>query len=435
MRFTKALVDGLVSADEAAEVTFFADAEAIAVEGLEAAYAGTRVTVVPIQDETVTTSARGTGPIKAEEQKSAIWRTGRDLLKRNPALHRFAQNTFSRAKAILLGEKPFFLFEMPAAIRTQLDEHDIIYLAFPFYMKAFDAQKPVVATFHDLNHLHFPENFSIGAVEIYDRDVREWSEKVTLAVTSTHVIESELTENYDAARGKTRVAYVAPYSVRSFSAAEREAALEELGLGDRDFVVYPANTHSHKNLLRFVQAAERLKALMGAAAPVFVVTGFQTDLIGKGDEPGYARTVADWIRTESSLSIGEDVRFLGYVSDVQVDALTHSAKLVVSTSIYEAGCGPALDAWQFGVPVAFSDIPPFAEQIEALHTEAWTFDPADPDDIAATLKEALDRYEESLAMAVRSKQAISAYGWCEAASCYLDIFREAIAMHDKEAGV
>jgi glycosyltransferase involved in cell wall biosynthesis len=161
----------------------------------------------------------------------------------------------------------------------------------------------------------------------------------------------------------------------------------------------------------------------GLPCPI-VITGYGTDGLGAGKWPSLEE--ADRFLASSGLVLGRDVRALGLVTDEEIDALTRSAALVVSTSLYEAGCGPALDAWQFGVPVAFSNIPPFLEQLEALGVEAWSFDPKDPEDIARVIGHALADREESLAMAARSKEAIKRYTWKQAAAGYLRAFERAI---------
>ena len=61
-----------------------------------------------------------------------------------------------------------------------------------------------------------------------------------------------------------------------------------------------------------------------------------------------------------------DVRGMGYQTNETIDVLIQNAKLLVSPSIYEAICTPAMDAWNFGTPTAISDIAPFRE-----HEHAW----------------------------------------------------------------
>jgi len=48
-----------------------------------------------------------------------------------------------------------------------------------------------------------------------------------------------------------------------------------------------------------------------------------------------------------------------------------------------------MDAWQAGVPVAFSNIAPFVEQLDRFGVEAWVFDPHDPSDVADKIHSAV----------------------------------------------
>src|SRR5574340_305029 len=121
----------------------------------------------------------------------------------------------------------------------------------------------------------------------------------------------------------------------------------------------------------------------------------------------------------------EDFNALGYVSNADVDALTSGADVVVSASRYEAGCGPAMDAWQAGAPVAFSNIPPFLEQMERFGPQAWVFDPLDPDDIAEKIRSAIYDTERSASMVEQSLKAFAVYTWDDVAREYYRVFAEA----------
>lgn len=129
---------------------------------------------------------------------------------------------------------------------------------------------------------------------------------------------------------------------------------------------------------------------------------------------------------EKGLKLGEDVFLLGYVSDEEADTLMGHADMVVSASLYEAGSGPAVDAWHAGTPVAFSNLPPFMEQLEVLGTKAWVFDPNNPDDIANVLERALFETERTRTMVEESLAAIGRRRWADVAREYYEVFRQAI---------
>lgn len=89
----------------------------------------------------------------------------------------------------------------------------------------------------------------------------------------------------------------------------------------------------------------------------------------------------------------ERIEFLGRVSDERLEALYRNASLYVCTSLYEGFGIPALEAMQYGCPVAVSDIEIFHE---VLGENAVYFNPTDRNDIAEKISLALSKnYDEN----------------------------------------
>lgn len=99
---------------------------------------------------------------------------------------------------------------------------------------------------------------------------------------------------------------------------------------------------------------------------------------------------------------------------------------MVSPSIYEAICTPAMDAWFFGTPTAISDIPPFREHEAAWGIRSAYFDPTDIENIADTLEKYINNPEEAKKDGMISKENISKYSWDIVAKKYLEVFNKAI---------
>jgi glycosyltransferase involved in cell wall biosynthesis len=421
-RFAYALVDGLLAADPSAEIAFFVQETLVELDALDQHFADMPVEIVPIKDSAVAAQPRQAE--KPEGQKSLIWRVGRDVLKKWPALHRASIEAFSKSRSRLRGEKHWSMFSMPSDVVARLDSYDVVYLALPLWIEPFQTKAAVVGTFHDLNYRAFPENFSEADYRKWDSDFRYWSDRAEIVVASTRFIKDELVAAFPDVEPKVRVIYLAPYSVREVSAEQKDATLSRFGLVGVPFVLYPANITRHKNLKTYVEAAAVLRARMGSSAPKFVIAGIGTDSIAREATSVYVRSIQDVLHS-AGLVLGRDVLALGYVSDAEIDALTQSAALLVSASLYEAGCGPAMDAWKSGVPVAFSNIAPFLEQIEVLGVDALTFDPLNPESIADAVERALLNPEAMREMAVRSERAISSYTWAGVGRQYLEAFAEA----------
>jgi glycosyltransferase involved in cell wall biosynthesis len=424
-RFTHAIIEGLLAADPVVAIDYFV-ADRLLTSGRVPAFSDrNRVRVVPLGDPDVVDS-------NLDERHGIVqWLNMR--LSNYPRLHAAARAAYlgawPAATRLLRGRraKHWYEFALPPDLLRNLATYDLVYFPFPYYIDPAFVPAPVVGTFHDVNHKHFPENFEPVLRQQMDRQMEFWTERADAVVVSTHFIESDVLQFYPGAAQKTSVVYVPPYNVTPLTEDARTSALARFGLRDHAFILYPSNHAYHKNLLGLVAAAGALKRRNGSLEFPVVFTGFNTDKIGAGNVRSFI--ALDAFLKSSSLVVGEDIRGLGFVTDEEVDSLTRSARIVVSTSLYEAGCGPALDAWQFGVPVAFSNIPPFLEQMQALDVEAWVFDPNDPQDIAQTLSTALANREGSLSMARRSRRAIAGHTWRLAGESYLQIFQQAIARH------
>lgn len=421
-RFTHAIIEGLIAADPTVSIDYFVS-DRLLEAGRVPDFSHTgRTRVIPISDPAVVDSNL--------DERHRLLQWVNIKLSAHPRLHAAARSLYLRAWPLVArvraGKlvKRWYQFAFTPELLEQFRGYDVVYLPFPYYIDPAAIAAPVVGTFHDVNHKHFPENFEPSLVRQIDRQLDYWTRRANGVVVSTRFIEEDLIRHYPGAADRCSIVYVPPYNVAPLSEPARVAALAKFGLRDDGFLVYPSNQAHHKNLTGLVAAADVMKRQTGRLEYPIVFTGFGTDKLGTGQVRSFEEV--DRFLSTSSLTVGEDVHGLGFVTDEEVDSLTRSARIVVSTSLYEAGCGPALDAWQFGVPVAFSDIPPFVEQLDALGVEAWVFDPRDPKDIARVLAAALADGNEALAMAARSREAIAGHTWARAGAEYLRIFERAV---------
>lgn len=420
-RFTHALIEGLLAADPTVSIDYYVSDRLLEAGRVPDFTQGGRTRVIPISDPAVVDSNLD------ERQGFVQWLNIR--MSAHPRVHSVARSLYQAVWPVIARVregrpvKRWYEFAFTAELLDEFRRYDVVYLPFPFYIEPAQVEAPVVGTFHDVNHKHFPENFQPGLRQQIDRQIDYWTRRADAVAVSTRFIEEDLTQYYPGAADRTSIVYVPPYNVAALTEDARLAALARFHLREGGFLLYPSNQAYHKNLIGLVTAADIMKRRTGQLEYPIVFTGFGTDKLGLGKVRSFEEV--DRYLASSSLTLGEDVRGLGFVTDDEVDSLTRSARVVVSTSLYEAGCGPALDAWQFGVPVAFSNIPPFVEQLQALGVEAWVFDPEDPNDIARALTGALAEWSESLAMAARSRTAIASHTWSRAGAEYLAVFERA----------
>jgi glycosyltransferase involved in cell wall biosynthesis len=366
-------------------------------------------------------------PAKPQKVRGAWWQIPVGLLKKMPWLHKRLLAIWIGVHNVLFPPPPlWWRYRLPDDVVRQLKEYDVIYLGWPYYMEPVKFGAPLVATFHDFHYRQFPEAYGDEQRNLVERQTRTWLKRCTTAVTSTGFIKDELLSYYHRVAPKVDVVYLAPYGFERPSAESIEATLARLGV-QHPYALFSGGRSGHKNFVAILEAAGILKQ---RGTPVHLaITGLGADVIGKpsDEHPSDPIHRMNEIIKEYRMISGVDYFPLGYVPNEDVDALTAGADVVVSASLYEAGCGPANDAWQAGVPVAFSNIPPFLEQIRHFGVAAWVFDPHDPSDVADKMHSAVFDRETTRAMVAQSLHVFDAYTWDDVARGYLRVFAEAAA--------
>ena len=291
-----------------------------------------------------------------------------------------------------------------AEVQQATKGFDIAFFPWPYYINCpKDMPCPMVATFHDFNFHYYFSGGSCNAagLEVLNREIPVWL-KHSSPVVSTHFMKEELGKFYPLYKEKAQVIHLAPFT----RPVETEAVVSE------PFILYPTHLASHKNIGALLSAHYLLKQM---GHPILLI------LTGPGTELVRGRSVQFGVERDEK---NVDVKGLGYVSHTQMDALIKGAQVVVTTSLYEAGNGPGLDAWAQGTPVAMSNIPAFMEHLEVQGVRAAVFDPLSPVDIANKLQELLINRHTALENARLSQEAIAHFTWESVANKYLEIFDE-----------
>jgi glycosyltransferase involved in cell wall biosynthesis len=291
---------------------------------------------------------------------------------------------------------------------------DVAFFPWPYGLSVPPLRCASVTTVHDLNFKYFfgAPIFSPSDSQILNDRIGEWLRKAR-AIASSQFMADEIARFYPSARAVAMIR-LAPFSELGHDGAAE--ALVRLGVGE-PYLLYPTHMTVHKNIGPLIAA----QALIRERFPKIrlVLTGSGTEAAtGRATALGSVREAPD-----------PDVIGLGYVSNHEIDSLIDCASVVVNPSLYEAGNGPGLDAWSVGTPVAMSNIPAFTEHLSAFGVEAAVFDPRDPADIAAKISDILDRTDEWIKAARRSRAAISEYTWEHVARAYLQVFDRAYAEH------
>ncbi len=190
---------------------------------------------------------------------------------------------------------------------------------------------------------------------------------------------------------------------------------ERLDLGEGPLILSVSARRPHKNLPRLLEAFARLEA---DPAPLLVLPGYPTSFEGELEREAWR------------LGIADRVRFLGWVSDDDLEGLYRVALCFVFPSLAEGFGIPVLEAMERGLPVACSNA---SSLPEVAGDAARYFDPLDEGDIAAAIGELLESPDlrEELASAGRQRAAL--FSWertaRETAQSYERAWAESQARH------
>lgn len=361
-----------------------------------------------IRREQIGQLAAGSG-FKIYELSSAKL-AGKDLFNIRGSRH--VIHLFQRKLMRLLSPFSFYLSgAVDKELEKSIQDYDLAFFIWPFHLKCPDLKCPMAGIFHDFNFKYFfsGQMMAPWVLELLNREMPKWLSKAT-PIVSTEFMKGELKKFYPSCGDRTKVVPVAPTVGTDCDRQKAAQIIKERFRIEKEYLLCPTNVSSHKNIGVLLSALPLLK--IKGHDLLLVFTGPGTEIInGKACEIGL------------ELGCGpQDVIGLGYVSNEEMDALIQCASVVMNPSLYEGGNIPGFDAWEKGVPVAMSNIPPFLEHMQTHNVYAEVFDPRSPQDIAQKLDHLLSNSSETRKKAQQSQQNIRDFTWEKTAEGYLKIF-------------
>lgn len=269
---------------------------------------------------------------------------------------------------------------------------------FPF-QRAFLTSVPSIYQPWDLQHLHLPEFFTAHQWEARETAYRAFCTQAALVVAPSSWVKQDLIDQYGLPPDRIAVVNVPPATIAYAppTPTDSDAIARRLELPER-FVYYPAQAWPHKNHIRLLEALGHLRA-EGLTVPL-VCTGHRT---GRHDE---------LMRMADELGIAQDVRFLGFVGQADIQVLYRRARALVFPSLYEGWGLPIVEAFSNGLPVACSDVTSLPDLVGDA---ALVFDPHDPVAIATAIRRLWTEDDLAATLARRGREAAARYDWRQTA--------------------
>ena len=221
----------------------------------------------------------------------------------------------------------------------------------PIYSLALlHTSKPFAYTLHDVQELHFPENFSLRQ-RIWRRQIHSrLLKRARRVICESEYVKSDMVGTFGVP--EQRIAVIPAPPQRQFLSEQNGEQLEAvrvwLGL-PKKFLVYPAHYWAHKNHLRLIEAfrlvANELPDLK------LVLTGKKID--------DYQKIV----NAIGKARLNDHVCHLGFIDRDDLQAVYQLATALVMPSLFESVSIPIYEAFQLGTPVAASNVLAIPEQV------------------------------------------------------------------------
>jgi glycosyltransferase involved in cell wall biosynthesis len=198
--------------------------------------------------------------------------------------------------------------------------------------------------------------------------------------------------------------------------AEPEPELRRrLDLGEASVVLCVAQKRPYKNLASLIRAASDLDE-----RPIVVLAG------APSAHEEELRVLA------RELAVDDRVRFLGWVSESELEGLYRLASCFVLPSLIEGFGLPVLEAMARGVPVACSDNSAMAE---VAGEAALLFDPDDQQAVTKSIRRLLTDRGLANSLVERGRERVRLFTWERTAEATLASYRRAVAGKGARASV
>jgi glycosyltransferase involved in cell wall biosynthesis len=229
-----------------------------------------------------------------------------------------------------------------------------------------------VVTVHDLIYAHFPEAHS----GLREKGVRllvpAAARRAHRIIADSQSTRQDLIELLGMDSQRIDVVPLGLGSVRRDEALSEQETRQRYALGERRVLLSLSAKRPHKNLAALIDA---LAMIPTERRPLLVL-------------PGYPTAYEAALRSRAQqANVADDVRFLGWVSNAEIEGLWGIAEAFVFPSLYEGFGLPVLEAMARGVPVACSNA---SSLPEVAGEGALLFDPHDRDAIAQALARLLE---------------------------------------------
>jgi glycosyltransferase involved in cell wall biosynthesis len=314
----------------------------------------------------------------------------------------------ARMQTRLVARNPFRRLGWDLPMRARQDRPDVLHVQ---YTAPLFCPVPVVATVHDVSFLEHPEYFTRARAWQLRQTVARTVRRAARILTGTEYARSSILKVYgDLDEDKVVVAPLAasPQFRPTSQIAAAAAVRDRFGIPG-PYVLSVGDIQPRKNHIGLIRAFDSL----ARACPQL-----KHELVIAGKETWFTEEVRQVVRASS---VGDRIRFCGFVSDPDLLQLYNACDLFVFPSFYEGFGLPVLEAMACGRAVVCANTTSLPEVADGA---AILFDPYVVDEIARAMKDVLLDAELRARMERLGVQRAANFSWQKTAAVTLDVFRE-----------
>jgi glycosyltransferase involved in cell wall biosynthesis len=212
--------------------------------------------------------------------------------------------------------------------------------------------RPLGVFVYDMIQRHAPEGFDEGFMRIQAEGIAPTVRGADRIFVTSPATQQDVREEYGLDAERLQLVPVACEPHRRFSGMQPQP----VALPRTPFILNVTNAAPHKGAESMIRALSRLKEQLGADAPLLVLCGWDTDQFSRRCQPflPYFKRVQTLV-VDLGLIEGEDVVFLGQVSDAQLLDLFQRCAAVINSAKHDNGSFSLIEGQYFGKPTVSSD--------------------------------------------------------------------------------
>jgi glycosyltransferase involved in cell wall biosynthesis len=276
-------------------------------------------------------------------------------------------------------------------------------------------RRPLVVSIMDVIHLRSPEYRNSLSSVLYARPMlTAAARRADHIFTVSNYSKTQIMEALGTPESKISVVHCGVGTQFHPNGGHQgsQPAPEALGIR-RPYLLYVGNLKPHKNISTLLRAFARLRNDRKLSHSLLIV----------GDDARWKRgVVEECVR----LGIRDSTVFVSYVSPELLPKIYSGADLLVMPSTAEGFGLPVLEAMACGTPVLSSNA---ASLPEVAGDAALYFDPASPEELAASIERILQSRDLRESLRDLGLQRVKKFSWQESIRKHMEIYSQLLGMN------